>query len=84
MIFTPYESKPVTRMAFQITEKHKIEKVEDSSYLCSQQNERTVISMISFKAYEKPKVGDWIVRLTEEDTYHVRDAIFRERNIVTA
>jgi hypothetical protein len=37
---------------------------------------------IVFKAYQQPIQGDWICRLTEEDTYHCSDTVFRERNIV--
>lgn len=86
MFFVPYESKPVTRMAFQITESHVIIKpknVEGSQYTIGHINLEGVITKpISFKAYETPKVGDWVVRLTDTDTYHVTDAVFRERNIV--
>lgn len=70
--FQPYESKPITRMAFKITSK-VIKSDEESTYMTDG---------IYFKAYEEPKQGDWVVRLTEEDTYHVSDAVFRERNIV--
>jgi hypothetical protein len=83
MLFTPFQGKPVTRMAFQITAAHKIEKVAEATYHATQSNERTIISIVSFKAYEEPKVGDWVVRLTEDDTYHCTDAVFRERNIVS-
>ena len=37
---------------------------------------------ITFKAYEQPREGDFICRLTMEDTYHVSRAVFMERNIV--
>lgn len=71
--FKPYESKPITRMAFQITQDVTKSHTEESVY-CTEG--------ISFKAYESPKQGDWVVRLTQEDTYHVSDVVFRERNIV--
>lgn len=71
--FKPYESKPITRMAFQITQDVRKSHTEESVY-CTED--------IYFKAYETPKQGDWVVRLTQEDTYHVSDTIFRERNIV--
>lgn len=86
MIFVPYESKPVTRMAFQITESHVIVKpkaIEGSQYTVGHIDPKGVITKpINFKAYEEPKVGDWVVRLTDTDTYHCTDAVFRERNIV--
>jgi hypothetical protein len=86
MIFKPYEAKPVTRMAFQITPEHIITRNPDkeASYHIVQihSEDSVVTSVIEFKAYEEPKVGDWVVRLTPEDTYHCTDAVFMERNIV--
>jgi len=73
--FKPYESKPIVRMAYQITDKDSVEEGFDGT-------STWFIGMLTFKAYQEPKVGDWIVRLTEEDTYHVTDEVFRERNIV--
>jgi hypothetical protein len=86
MIFTPFESKPVTRLAFQITMEHVIIKpkvIGGSDYTIGHLNKLGIVTKpIPFKAYEEPKTGDWIVRLTETDTYHCTDAVFRERNIV--
>lgn len=79
--FTPFEAKPITRMAFQITSQHEWVKVEESIYFIQEDTEHTT-NTIRFRAYEEPKVGDWVVRLTAEDTYHVTDSVFRERNIV--
>jgi hypothetical protein len=83
MKFKPYESKPVTRMAFQIRDIHVVKKSksEESSYFINQLGD-IVSNSIKFKAYEEPKVGDWIVRLTDTDTYHCTDEVFRERNVV--
>jgi hypothetical protein len=87
MIFIPYESKPITRMAFQITKNHVIIKpkapdgcIYSIGYIGLGNN--VVTKPIEFKAYEHPVVGDWIVRLTAEDTYHCTDAVFRDRNTV--
>ena len=79
--FKSYESKPVIRQAFQITEAHAWEKIGEASYVISEDTEETA-NIIKFKSYEEPKIGDWIVRLTAEDTYHCTDLVFRERNIV--
>lgn len=69
--FRPYESKPITRMAVRI--EGEVDQLSDSDYwYCG----------INFKAYQAPLVGDYIVRLTEEDTYHVSETVFKERNIV--
>lgn len=69
--FKPYESKPITRMALVI--ERDVESVEVNTYR---------YDGITFKAYEQPKVGDYICRLTEADTYHVAKTVFEERNIV--
>lgn len=86
MIFISYKSKPVTRMAFQITKDHVIVKpkaVDGCEYCIGHIDSGGVVTKpIKFKAYESPIVGDWIVQLTADDTYHCTDAVFRERNIV--
>ena len=81
--FKFYDSKPVQRTALQITEKHKVEKCTDreATYTISS-SDGVVTDTVWFKAYEEPKVGDWVIELTAEDTYHCTDAVFRERNIV--
>lgn len=79
--FKPFESKPVTRMAFQITKDHGWAKIGEAQYMIAEDTEHTT-NIVRFKAYEEPKVGDWIVKLTDADTYHCTDAVFRERNIV--
>jgi hypothetical protein len=82
--FKPYESQPITRMAFQITDDLYVEKDHrvDSTYWIGFKEPEKDFEGISFKAYQEPKIGDWIVRLTKEDTYHVTDEVFRERNII--
>lgn len=81
IIFHEYESVPITRWAFQITDKHDWVKSAEATYTIAEKTAETTDS-IKFKAYEEPKIGDWVVRLTVEDTYHVTDKVFRERNIV--
>lgn len=77
-MFKSYISKPITREAFQISPEMMICKMESEATFCAVGDG----FQVNFKAYEVPVVGDWVVRLTEEDTYHVRDDVFRERNIV--
>ena len=77
-MFKDYESKPITRQAYQIQPNDRIQAVVKQF---AKTGEYTVRG-ITFKAHEEVKVGDWIVRLTEDDTYHCTDAVFRERNIV--
>jgi len=71
--FKPYQSKPITRMALEIPVGASITWVEPNTY---------TYDGITFKAYETPQVGDFICRLTVEDTYHVARGVFMERNIV--
>lgn len=81
-MFKPYQSIPITRMAFQLNESMMpdIKKVGEATYTLSLYED---VQVIQFKAYEEPLVGDWIVRLTDIDTYHVTDKVFRERNVVS-
>lgn len=77
-MFKAYESKPATRMAFQIAPDHIITKCDgEASYTIN-----VGTYNINFKAHQTPVVGDYIARLTEDDTYHVGRDVFRERNIV--
>lgn len=82
--FKSYESKPITRQAFQIKSNMLIAYGEEGSF--GMVNEvvggRIQFPPVKFKAYLLPVHGDWVVRLTETDTYHCTDAVFRERNIV--
>lgn len=71
--FMPYESKPITRMAIEIPVGAAVTRTAENTY---------EFQGISFKAYQPPVAGDYIVRLTEEDTYHVARAVFHERNII--
>lgn len=76
-----YESKPVTRVAHQIQATDTLDRLDGES----QWRITTAPpagEAVTFKAYQEPVVGDWVVRLTEEDTYHCTDAVFRERTIV--
>lgn len=81
MEFKPYEAKPVTRMAFQINDGHVVEYIKEATYSIIEPL-NPFETRYEFKAYQYPLVGDWVVRLTEEDTYHCTDTVFRERNIV--
>lgn len=73
-MFKAYEGKPVTRMAHEVTAEDVIEKVGEAT---------STINGVEFKHYEPVNVGDYIVRLTEDDTYHCTKAVFEERNYIT-
>ena len=75
-MFNAYESKPVTRMAVQISELETLFQIIDKESTWEYKG-------VSFKAYQNPVIGDYVVKLTEEDTYHVSRDVFRERNIVS-
>jgi hypothetical protein len=81
MKFLPYDSKPVTRKAFQITEGMSIHNIDESLWAVSYGPEHDM-EMVYFNAHEDPVVGGWVVRLTDTDTYYCSDAVFRERNVV--
>ena len=76
-MFKPYEAKPITRMAYEVQLGDHIDRLDDSTSEIFTQWGGCV-----FKHYEPVKPGDYIVRLTETDTYHCTRAVFHERNIV--
>lgn len=86
MEFKPYQSRPVTRMAFQITKNHVIippksrNGAEYKIGFIDQGNE--IIKPIEFKAYTQPKVGDYIIQNPGEANYHCDFDTFLARNIV--
>lgn len=71
--FMPYQSKPITRMAMEIPVGAEIKRTAENTY---------VFQDVTFKAYQPPLAGDYIVRLDENDTYHCARAVFHERNVV--
>ena len=73
-----YDSRPVTRVAYEIRADDEVNATgEESTYVIEIDGES-----VKFKAYEDPEPGDYVVRLTEEDTYHCRRDVFHERNVV--
>jgi hypothetical protein len=83
MKFNQYQSRPVVRLAFQLTDNHEIQQSPyDACKYAVRSLDNWGLDPISFKTYEKPEVGGWVVRLTEEDTYYCSNEVFQERNIV--
>lgn len=76
--FKDYQSKPVTRRAYEI----KGDDVLWTSESPSTWRIQVDGELISFKAYEDPQPGDYIVYLTESDIYHCSRPVFHERNVV--
>lgn len=77
-MFKEYTSKPIKRLAFEVPENAVIEALEAESTSAITVGDETVV----FKHYEPVNTGDFIVRLTMEDTYHCSRAVFEERNII--
>ena len=77
MNFKEYESKPVVRLAHEVTDKDVITKVGEATF--------EIVSgedSISFKAYEAVKTGDFIVFLNDKDVYHCNRKVFGDRNYI--
>jgi hypothetical protein len=77
-MFKEYESKPIQRNAVRIKKEGTLKCVKNNDYSYTEGSET-----VYFKAHQIPMHGDWVVRLTKEDTYHCTDSVFRERNIVS-
>lgn len=75
--FHSYESRPVTRTAYEVAEGDRIEKVGEATYVIAVDG-----NAVQFKAYEPILPGDYIVYLTDDDIYHCSRAVFHERNVV--
>jgi hypothetical protein len=73
-VFKEYQSKPITRKAYQIKPEDVVI-LEEGEYYLPEKG-------ITFVAHEKVKVGDWIIYLNEHHIYQCSDQVFRERNIV--
>lgn len=78
MTFQRYESRPITRLAHQITERdHVVSAGEGRLRLITPEGEK-----FSFAHHEPVNTGDYVVYLNDEDIYHCRREVFLERNIV--
>lgn len=75
--FSLYEGRTVYRKATQITEEGVVSELSDGrySYTCGD-------TKVVFAAHEPVKTGDYIVYLTEKDTYHCNAKVFKERNYI--
>lgn len=79
MSFKRYESRPITRLAHEITESDTLLTDDKGNWVTSVDG-----LTVRFKAYETPVAGDFIVHLDETDVYHVRRDVFVQRNVVDA
>lgn len=76
-MFKEYQSKPITRKAYQIKNFNELSEVDN----CTARLKVGLVS-VDFKFYEPVKVGDYVVFLNESDVYHCSESVFVERNIV--
>ena len=73
-----YQSRPVVRVAYEIKRDDEVTATgEEATFSIKIDGEH-----VEFKAYEQPEAGDYVVRLTKEDTYHCRRDVFHDRNVV--
>jgi hypothetical protein len=77
-MFKEYQSKPITRLAHEVTTDCTIMQTSDEA------TSQIFIGgvWLYFKHYELVSVGDWIVYINETDVYHCSNKVFRSRNIV--
>ena len=80
MKFVPYLGRPVVRRAFVIGPRHKILRRTGEIEVTHADTGDCVLATVANTA--EVKVGDYIVRLTESDTYHCSAAVFKSRNYV--
>ena len=75
-MFKEYQSKPITRLAYEIQPTDAVE-------YTSAANEAVLVRTgLVFGAYVQPVAGDYICHLTDDDVYHVAKDVFEERNFV--
>ena len=80
--FNQYESKPVTRTAHQITQEDRNDMIFlGSGKKANVQIGDEVIEFAYHCSMNDIKVGDYIVFLNDEDTYHCSQEVFNERNV---
>lgn len=79
-MFKDYESRPVTRRAYEIQSSDEVQPIENSTLW------RLTVSTgekLEFAAHSsKVEVGDFVVFLNDKDIYHCARDVFLERNIV--
>jgi len=75
-MFKQYLSKIIIRHAHEIQQEDSILSLE------GEESTSLLLGEVRFKHYEPVKTGDFIVRLTEDDTYHCSRAVFLDRNEV--
>lgn len=76
--FKTYQSKPIQRFAYEVKSKDQIHAISETEYVINVEGE-----VIQFKAHETIFPGDYVVFLSDNDCYHCRQAVFKERNFTS-
>lgn len=84
--FHQYESKPVTRTAYQLTKRDLVTMTWNHDLVSNTAKAMIQIEgkKVVFAFHCRPdeiKAGDYVVFLNENDTYHCSEEVFNERNI---
>lgn len=79
MTFKRYESRPITRLAYEIQEQDRIDALPDNTYHVVVEGQS-----VFFAAHATPMPGDFVIRQSEDDIYHCPREVFLERNVVPA
>ncbi|MGB1975197.1 MAG: Gp49 family protein [Vibrio toranzoniae] len=84
--FHQYESKPVTRTAYQLTKRDLVTMTWNHDLVSNTAKAMIQIEgkKVVFAFHCRPdeiKTGDYVVFLNENDTYHCSEEVFNERNI---
>lgn len=74
--FKAHQTKPTKRLAYQIKASDNIRSINRNTYSIILANE-----LIRFKAHETIFPGDFIIALDDDDIYHCREDVFKERYI---
>jgi len=76
--FERFVSRPITRLAHEITEDDRIVSAGTNLLrLITKDGEKH-----TFVHYEEVQTGDYVVYLNEDDIYHCSREVFLERNVV--
>ncbi len=84
--FHQYESKPVTRTAYQLTKRDLVtmtwnhDQASNTAKAMIQIEGKKVVFAFHCRP-DEIKPGDYVVFLNENDTYHCSEEVFNERNI---
>lgn len=80
MKFVPFLGKPVIRRAFKLSPRHKVKHLKGEIEVTDLETGDVLIAQIANDVLAT--TGDYIVRLSGEDTYHCTAMVFKQRNFV--